>query len=54
VRSEIAATGATKEVERMIDERVAAARDALESAPLDPTGRDALLALVDAATSRVE
>jgi geranylgeranyl diphosphate synthase type I len=54
VRSEIAATGATKEVERMIDDRVAAARDALESAPLDPAGRDALLALVDAATSRVE
>jgi geranylgeranyl diphosphate synthase type I len=54
IRDVIAACGATAEVESMIAERATHALAALDSVDLEPTGRDALIALARAATQRAD
>ncbi|WP_208379057.1 polyprenyl synthetase family protein [Cumulibacter soli] len=52
VRGLISDSGATADVEQIIEERTATALDALDRVDLDPVGRDALRSLAAAATSR--
>jgi geranylgeranyl diphosphate synthase type I len=48
----VAATGAVARIEKMIDERVTEALAALETAPMDPVARQALVELAVTATHR--
>ncbi|MFV0532261.1 MAG: polyprenyl synthetase family protein [Cumulibacter sp.] len=52
VRGLISDSGATADVEKIIEERTATALGALDGVDLDPAGRDALRSLAAAATSR--
>lgn len=53
LREVVSRTGADRQVEAMITERVATARAALDDVSLETTGRDQLVALAGAATDRV-